>query len=64
MQETLDFLGRLVLKGCGLTAVHDAFADSLGIRNFFEETRVLGHTFDAYTQPVLAKYSVCHHCPT
>lgn len=47
VEETLDFLGRLVLECSGLDAIHDLGADALGIADLLQEAGVLGDTLDA-----------------
>ena len=46
VEEALDLVGRLVLESGGFAAIHDAFADHLGVTNLLEEETVLADTRD------------------
>lgn len=47
VHETANILGRLILEGGGLDAVHDLLANSLGVVNLLQEARVLAYAGDA-----------------
>jgi hypothetical protein len=47
VQESLNFIGLLVLESSCLTTVHDSFADHLSIANFFEEETIFADARNA-----------------
>lgn len=47
MQQSLDFLGGLVLERGRLAAVHDALANALCVGDLLQEARMLAHARNA-----------------